>query len=189
MRRGAIAALALLLLAGCQTTAASPEELVAKREAAGIAACPTLPARDVTAGGLPDLTLDCLGGDSTVHLPSMRGKPMLINVWAQWCPPCRAEAKPLAAFAERAGDKVSIVGIDYNDPDAALALEFAQTVGWKYPQLADPKGTISGPLTVRGIPVTILVGADGRVKYRHTGQLESVEQIADIVERHLGVKV
>lgn len=194
MKRVVVMVLAGLTLTGCLPSAegglttggsAQAPERIEQRKAAGIAECPALPAQKVVDYGLPEVDLECLGGDTKVSLASLRGKPMLINVWAQWCPPCRAEAKPLAEFAGKAGDKVRIIGIDYNDPDPAKALEFAALSGWRYPQLYDPQGSISEPMKVRGIPQTILVDADGRVVYRHSGGLESSEQIVDLVNRHL----
>ena len=67
------------------------------KKAAGIADCPRSDS-DVAAvpSGLPDVVLPCLGGGREVRLAGLRGKPMMINVWAQWCGPCREEAPYLA---------------------------------------------------------------------------------------------
>ncbi len=75
---------------------------------------------------------------------------MVVNVWAQWCPPCRAEAPHLADVAEQAGDKVRIIGIDFDDPQPGYAIEFAQLAGWHYPQLVDRIVTIEQDPAVRG---------------------------------------
>ncbi len=159
-------------------------DLVSARKAAGIADCPASGKASALAGGLPDLTLDCLGGDTTVRLAALRG-PMLINLWAQWCPPCRAEAAHLSAFASTQ-TKVAVLGIDYADPDPDLAIEFAQLTAMTYPELVDPEHTLKAPLGVTGIPYTILIDADGKIVARHPGQFTSLENVQEWVAEGLG---
>ncbi|WP_432558746.1 TlpA family protein disulfide reductase [Granulicoccus sp. GXG6511] len=204
-----LAALALALsvaLAGCGgaqvqqraggTGSEAPEErgadstahVLEQRRAAGIADCPAsdpdVPAR---ADGLPDITLDCLGADSRVRLAGLRGTPLVINVWAQWCGPCRDEAPYLTEAADAAGDRVQFLGIDYVDPRPELAVEFADHAGWRYPQLVDPVKAIAPDLRIIGPPQTILVDADGRVVHRHPGPFTSTEQLGNLLDTHLGV--
>ncbi|MFT3876706.1 MAG: TlpA disulfide reductase family protein [Propioniciclava sp.] len=191
--------LASVLLAGCAARPVPPEPLpprpvdpalVAQREAAGIADCPeTSASATPVGGGLPDLVLGCLGSERQVNLAALRGTPMVINAWAQWCGPCRLEAPHLREFAERAEGEVLMLGIDYNDPEPALALEFAQSSGWDYPHLTDPLRQTAGPLRVSGIPVTLLVDAEGRIQYRVVGVVESADQLAGHVRTYLGVEV
>src|SRR5687767_2173764 len=117
MIRRRIAALAgLLLLVACGVGPADdpgpwPEapvpssapslDLAAQKKAAGIEDCPTSDdAVPVADSGLPDVTLGCLGGGREVRLAGLRGQPMMINVWAQWCGPCREEAPYISEVAE-----------------------------------------------------------------------------------------
>lgn len=169
---------------GAATTAAVLEQ----RRAAGIADCPasdpTVPARP---DGLPDVTLDCLGADSRVRLAGLRGKPMVVNVWAQWCGPCRQEAPALAALQDRLGDRVLLLGVDYVDPRPELAVEFAGQARWRYPQVVDPDKVLAAPLRIVGPPMTLFVAADGRVVARHVGPLTGDQQALDLVAQHLGV--
>lgn len=162
----------------------TPTDLVAARKAAGIADCPATGKAAAVPGGLPDLTLDCLGGDTTVHLAALRG-PMLVNLWAQWCPPCRAEAAHLAAFASTQ-QEVAVLGIDYADPDPDLAIEFAQLTAMTYPHLVDPDTALKAPLGVAGIPYTLLIDADGKIVARHPGQFTSLEDVQEWVAQGLG---
>lgn len=196
--RAIVAALvAAAALAGCVGPSAPsgplPEvsvdpALVAKREAAGVADCPVTPASaQPVGGGLPDLVLGCLGSGRQVNLAALRGTPMVINFWAQWCAPCRAEAPHLKEYAELAGDDVLLLGIDFADPDPALALEFAQYAGWTYPQLTDPLKQTAGPVRFSGIPVTIFVDAQGRIVHRTVGAVGSTQQLVDATEQYLGV--
>lgn len=197
------ALLALVLTAGCGVAPGGPssgpflaassagEDLQQARRQAGIEDCPasssTVAAR---ADGLPDVTLECLGGGSSVRLAGLRGTPMVVNVWAQWCPPCRAESPHLREFAQRAGTKVALLGIDYSDPRPDLAIEFAGLVGWKHPQVVDPRRVLEGPLRLgTGIPVTLLVDAEGRIVHRVTGQLTSTQQLVELVADKLGVRL
>lgn len=168
--------------------AGSTAHVLAQRRAAGIEDCPASdPTVGARADGLPDLTLDCLGADSRVRLAGLRGTPLVINVWAQWCGPCRDEAPFLTEAATRAGEQVQFLGIDYVDPYPELAVEFAQRAGWRYPQLVDPDKAIAPDLRIIGPPQTILVDADGRIVHRHPGPVTSSAQLIDLIETHLGV--
>lgn len=190
-RTGGVAGVVLaVLLAGCSavvpaeppTPTPSETDLVAARRAAGIDDCPQ-PAGEPVENGLPDLTLECLGGDVTVALGALRG-PMVINLWAQWCLPCRQEAPVLAAFAT-ARDDVSLLGINYDDPEPDWAIEFARLVGWTWPQLADPDKTLRAPLGIPGIPVSLLLDSEGRIAARHFGAFDDLEQLTSWVDEGL----
>ena len=177
------------LIVGCSTVvpADSPTptpdvDLVAARRAAGIADCPQ-PAGEPVEDGLPEVALECLGGDVTVPLGALRG-PMVINLWAQWCLPCRQEAPVLAAFDE-SRDDVSLLGINYDDPEPDWAIEFARLAGWAWPQLADPDKTVQAPLGIPGIPVSLLLDAEGRIVARHHGAFADVGQLTTWVDEGL----
>ena len=173
--------------------AASPSaapDLAAMKKAARIADCPR---SDASAGavpeGLPEITLACLGGGRSFQLAGLRGRPMLINVWAQWCGPCREEAPFLAEVATRNRTDLLVLGIDYADPRPDRAIEFAQLSGWTYPQLVDADKRLQGPLRIPGPPQTLLVAGDGRIVYRHSGPFRSTEEIRTLARRHLGVQL
>jgi thiol-disulfide isomerase/thioredoxin len=172
--------------AGRSTTspATSPSpDLAAVRKAAGIADCPVSSDAVPVSGGLPDLTLDCLGGGASVRLVSLRG-PLVVNLWAQWCEPCRSESAYLAAFAT-AQKRVALLGIDYSDPQTGLAIEFARETGMTYAHLADQENVLKGPLGVTGIPYTFLIDAQGRIVARHPGPFVSLENLQEWVDKGL----
>jgi len=189
------AALLALVLAGCTpmlpgvggsgapAPATSQPDLAAARKAAGIADCPPGSDAAPVAGGLPDLTLGCLGGGESVRLASLRG-PLVVNLWAQWCEPCRSESTYLAAFAA-AQKKVAVLGIDYSDPQTGLAIEFARETGMTYAHLEDQENTLKGPLGVTGIPYTVLIDAQGKIIARHPGQFISEENVRAWVDTGL----
>ncbi len=194
--RAVAAVLLALLLSGCAqgflpgvgasppapATSATPD-LAAARKAAGIADCTAGSGEAPVKGGLPDLALDCLGGGSSVRLASLRG-PLVVNLWAQWCEPCRSESTYLAAYA--AGQqKVAVLGIDYSDPQTGLAIEFAKETGMTYAHLVDQENTLKGPLGVTGIPYTFLIDEQGRIVARHPGQFISLENVQQWVDKGL----
>ena len=166
-----------------------PATVVAARKAAGIVDCPSVQNVPARPDGLPDLVLDCLGGDSTVRLSSLRGKPMVINLWAQWCAPCREESPYFRQFAAASKGKVLLLGVNYDDPRPELAVEFASLVGWKYPQLADPERQLSRVMPISGIPFTLFVSADGKIVHRVPGVLHSSDELAQLTRVKLGVKL
>lgn len=187
MRRFALV-VAALMLAGCAAVpapAGSPSgDLPALRKAAGIADCPASSDAPAVPGGLPDVTLSCLGGGSSVRLAGLRG-PLLVNFWAQWCDPCRAEAGHLSAFASTS-TSVGLLGVDYTDPRPELAIEFAQLTAMTYPHVADPDAMTKAPLGVSGIPASFLVDAQGTIVARHFGAFTSLEDVQGWVRQGLG---
>ena len=166
----------------------TPELRAAKRRA-GIAECPPpSPAEEPAGEPMPDLTLPCLGGGRDVNLSDLRG-PMVVNLWAQWCGPCRDELPYYQQLHERGEGQVSVLGIDYEDTRPAWAIELLRETGVTYPSLADPGGEIGVPFRVRGLPGIVFVDADGSVVAVEFVVVRSYEQLAGLVEEHLGVTV
>ena len=168
---------------------ATQSALPAQKKAAGIEDCPSSDASvPAVVNGLPDVTLACLGGGREVRLAGLRGKPMMINVWAQWCGPCRTEAPFLAEVAAENRSDLMVLGVDYVDgvhPDKAIA--FAQAAGWTYPQVADTDKVLAAPLQIVGPPYTFFVRADGTIAGKHVGAFTSAAQIRRLAEQQLGV--
>ena len=169
-------------------TPESTADLVAMKKAAGIADCPKSDP-DVAAvpSGLPDVVLPCLGGGREVRLAGLRGKPMMINVWAQWCGPCRRKRPTWPRWQRGNKSDLMIMGIDHADPRPDLAIEFAQLSTWTYPQLADPDVVLRAELQITGPPQTFFIRPDGTIAYRHAGPFSSAEEIRDLAQKHLGV--
>lgn len=166
----------------------STADLAPVKKAAGIPDCPISdPAVAPAAEGLPDVVLPCLGGGRDVRLAGLRGRPMLLNVWAQWCGPCRTEAPYLAEVSADNDTDLLILGVDYVDPLPDKAIEFARLAGWRYPQVADPDKRLAAPLQIAGPPQTFFVTADGTIGYRHSGPFTSAQQIRALAAEHLGV--
>ncbi|GAA1590129.1 hypothetical protein GCM10009804_52900 [Kribbella hippodromi] len=149
-----------------------------------LAGCPATPSKPPVGNGLPDISLPCLGAGPDIRLADLRG-PLVINVWAQWCGPCRDEAPYLATLAKSA--KVTMLGIDYDDPRPELAVKFAADEGLTYPHVADQDKAIQKALKVGGPPLTAFVDSSGAIAYVHRGVLTSQNQLNQLVEDKLGI--
>lgn len=141
-------------------------------------------------GGLPEVTLPCLGGGPDVELSSLRG-PMVINLWQANCGPCREEMPALESFHQQHADQVAVLGIDFNDvlPGAALAL--AEDTSATYPSIADPGGDLMTEevfaVARRGLPAFVFVDAEGKVVGQASGGVDSSAEVEDLVAEHLGI--
>jgi thiol-disulfide isomerase/thioredoxin len=197
---GALLVGVLLPLAACSGQApATPRQqqaqvdentpaLRALKQRAGIEACPTPRGRHPVADGMPQVTLPCLGGGHPVDLAKLRG-PLVVNLFAQWCGPCRAELPYYQRLHEQGRGKVDVLGIDYQDPQPAGALQLAMAAGVSYPLLADPSAQLRTPFRVRGLPGVVLVDAQGKVVHEELTQISSYPQLEHLVRHYLHVRL
>jgi thiol-disulfide isomerase/thioredoxin len=134
---------------------------------------------------LPNVVMQGLNGPHR-SLSSFRGRPLIINVWASWCGPCRAEAASLERLAwSDAGRKYVIIGVSTDDyRDQALKwLKHSNATLSHYIDTA-PRWTLENLLGASGIPLTVLVDASGRVVARFQGarQWDTAESVR-MIER------
>ena len=111
---------------------------------------------------------DMNGAD--VNLASFKGKVVLINFWATWCGPCRAEIPSLVELQDKYRDDLTILGVSIDDPAEKLK-PYADEFKMNYPVLVgnghQDMQDAFGPLF--GIPVSVIVGRDGRIAKKHSG--------------------
>ena len=100
-------------------------------------------------------------------LEAYRGEPLLVNVWASWCPKCRSIAAEYAEFVA-ANPDITFVGLDILDErDAAVG--FLEEYAWAWPQIADPTQELAGSLGLTGHPAVAALDREGAVVARHIG--------------------
>ena len=98
------------------------------------------------------------------------GQPLLLNVWATWCPTCRAEHQYLNLLAQQG---VRVIGLNYKD-ERAKAMAWLNTLGNPYAlSLYDGSGMLGLDLGVYGAPETFLIDGHGIIRYRHAGDLNA----------------
>ena len=117
----------------------------------------------------------------------MEGQVWVLNVWASWCVACRAEHEVITELARR--NLVTVVGLNYKD-EPADAERWLQQFGNPYAaSLMDRDGRVGIDWGVYGVPETFVVGADGKIRYKHIGPVthESLEQeIMPVLKELLG---
>ena len=117
---------------------------------------------------LGDFSLTDIHGQ-TVRLSDYAGKVVLLNAWATWCPPCRAEIPDLNAYyLAHKDDGFVLLGIDAGELAGTVAA-FVHQENLAYPMLVDPNISLLSSLGVHGFPTSILVGSDGMVKAIYVG--------------------
>lgn len=139
---------------------ALPSQLAQAQEPAPDFALPTLKPYQAEWG--ETLTLSELVGP----------KPIVLNFWASWCPPCRRESPMLEAAWRRYRNRVLFLGINFQDGDEA-ARAFIREFGLTFPSGADPRGRVGVDYGVYGLPETFFINSEGRVLARHVGELSA----------------
>jgi thiol-disulfide isomerase/thioredoxin len=164
-----ISALALsLLLGGCDRQSGGQAQ---GEPAAGTAKAPAGEIdRSHKGSELPDFTLrDPAGGE--IQLRSLKGKPLLINLWATWCAPCVAELPALDRLAARGAIKVLTVSQDMAEP-AKVAAFLKQRGATRIEPWLDPENNLAFHYGSQTLPTSILYDARGREVWRITGPRE-----------------
>lgn len=180
----ALLTLGVLLAGGCgaqEPDARAPTPAQAQAQLAGSPAALTSLHRQ--AGQLLDGGLDAY----KARLTTLTGRPIVVNAWASWCPPCRSEMPYFSRVAIRYGRRVAFVGLNVNDDDAR-ARAFLKTHFVPYPSFVDPHSQIADEIGVRiGLPTTVFYGRDGSVSFIHAGPYRDEASLAADVQRYAGV--
>jgi peroxiredoxin len=116
----------------------------------------------------PDFTLRSTGG-ATVRMQDYRGKVVLLNFWATWCEPCKAELPAIDAVQRRYGSQgFAALGVDFRDQDEDV-VAYAAKVRLSFPLLEDQPGVTANDYRLLGVPTSYLVDAEGVIRAIHTG--------------------
>lgn len=140
--------------------------ILALAAAVALAACSPGEGRRVESTALPHWEASSLADGTPVRFEAGEG-PVVLNVWATWCEPCRREMASLeAAHRALSARGIRVVGVSV-DTDVLLAREYARRLGLTFPNLSDPgQGLVRERLGVRRLPTTLAIGTDGRVRWR-----------------------
>src|SRR3990170_2652149 len=134
----------------------------------------------------PDFTLELLGGGQVI-LSELRGKGVVINLWASWCPPCRAEMPAIQRVYEKTrgrGLEVLAVNTTFQDSERDAA-GFVQELGLTFPVPLDRSGTVSRQYQLRALPSNFFVDREGIIRKVIIGGPMSEATIQTAVEEIL----
>ncbi|HBY95207.1 MAG: TlpA family protein disulfide reductase [Ardenticatenaceae bacterium] len=111
----------------------------------------------------PNFSLERLDGGKA-SLADFRGKPVLLNFWASWCGPCRAEMPAIQRVATRHADDGLVVLLINQAEDSDTIYSYLDSIGVRAPVLLDPEGAASTAYRVRALPTTFFIARDGKVQ-------------------------
>lgn len=112
----------------------------------------------------PDFELENLSGEK-VKLSDYRGKKVILNFWATWCPPCKKEMPAMEKFYQKAGDDVEILAVNI-DPQYNVK-EFTDKLGITFPILLDKKDEVNSAYSVMTIPTTYFINEEGLITNKY----------------------
>jgi protein SCO1/2 len=147
--------------------AADLRALIGLRAAAPARPAPSLRAKSATR---------LLDGSLEDRLRSLRGRRVVLNAWASWCPPCREELPLFAAAAARFGDRVAFLGADVED-DATNARNLLAEIPLGYPSYSTSLAALGSLAPATGTPFTVLIDGKGEVVGQHIGAYRSQDEL------------
>ena len=119
----------------------------------------------------PKLVIHDLAGKVT-SMDDLKGKVVLVNFWATWCPPCRAEVPELIALQKKLGDKLQIIGISEDDSIDDVH-QYIQKMSINYPVVMSTSEIVQAYGGVAALPTTFVLDPEGKVVQRHLGLLDA----------------
>jgi thiol-disulfide isomerase/thioredoxin len=125
------------------------------------------------------------GGDKAfdARLKELRGHPVVVNGWASWCGPCRAEFPYLQELSVTNGKSVAFLGLNAED-NREDALKFLKQFPVSYPSYVLPRIPTNDFGAIRGLPFMLFYDAQGKLQYVHQGGYASKEQLASDIQRY-----
>jgi thiol-disulfide isomerase/thioredoxin len=118
------------------------------------------------------------------RLKELRGYPVVVNKWASWCGPCRAEYPDFQKLSVKYGKRVAFLGIDSND-DREDAEEFLEELPVSYPSYEDPQGEIAQLIRASiAFPATVFYDRTGKLAYIKQGQYLREEHLEQDIKRY-----
>ena len=122
---------------------------------------------------VPALAMHDLDGRA-ISADSLRGKVVIVNFWATWCPPCRAEIPDLVALQEKYGDRLQIIGVSQDEGDVEVVRRFAADRHVNYPiVMMTPELEKAFP-GIAALPTSFIVDRESRIVQKHVGMLNAV---------------
>lgn len=120
----------------------------------------------------PDFTLTNLEGETT-KLSDFRGKKILLNFWASWCGPCRAEMPDMQKYYEEYSDSVEIVAVNVRDTERndQNVIDFVEEYGAAFPVLLDEGSVVSNIFSAHQLPTSYLIDSNGVIQNKVIGPL------------------
>ncbi len=135
----------------------------------GVVILITTPSQTTLPRPAPDFLLPDMRGQA-VRLSQLKGKVILLNVWATWCGPCRKEMPTMEALAHKLSDEDFVLLAVSQDVDGAVTVKpYLQEGGYTFPVLLDLQGEVGRKYGVTGYPETFVIDRQGQVVYHHIG--------------------
>jgi len=117
------------------------------------------------------------------QLRALRGHPVVVNMWASWCEPCRFELPFLQREALARGTQVAFLGINVNDAEDAAKQRAAQ-FPMPYPSFEDPRSNLFARYKARGLPTTAFYDRNGKLVIVHQGVFPTQAKLAEAIDRY-----
>ncbi len=118
----------------------------------------------------PDFQLKTLNGE-TVSLSDYRGKPVFINFWATWCPPCRAEMPDMQELYEKKDIEILAVNLTQTETSQEDVIKFVENFGLTFPVLLDENLSVSDTYQVHAYPTSYLLDSNGHIQFISIGAM------------------
>lgn len=122
----------------------------------------------------PNFELETLDGEK-VKLSDLKGKKVILNFWATWCPPCREEMPEMQEFYEEYGDEVEIIALNATATESSEedVHNYIEEYGYTYPVLLDKDGSVVDEYKVFSMPTSYFIGTDGMIQQpSHIGPMD-----------------
>jgi len=132
----------------------------------------------------PDFTLTDLSGGE-VQLSSLKGKVVLVNFWATWCPPCREEIPSMMKLNQAMqGKNFQMLAISVDEGGKDAVLDFFKKGGWTLPALLDTDGKVARRYGTTGVPETFVVDTQGMIRKKVIGAIDwDSPQVIEFLEQ------